>query len=227
MIVSVHVVSIDGLANAFRCCGGFEGAAPVALAPRYRRRAMDSSLAGSTRAEALATGMLLLAVHGVDDDDCLSIGRAGKPYLSDGTASISVSHGGSCCALASAPEGAGELGVDVEPIDGYNRLAASRVFSASEVHWIEAGGDESERAGRFARAWTGLEAKLKAEGTGFERDPRTEGVPDGWHVVHTVWRGHCVAVAAAMPVSIELIEHDPADLVARAFECRLEERGGK
>lgn len=224
MIVSVHVVSTVKLVDALHSSAGFAEDVICALAPRYGRRVLDASLADATRLEALAAGLLLLDVHGVDADGCLSIGPAGKPYLSGGTALISISHGGSCCVVASTSEADGDLGVDVEPIDGYNRLVAHRVFPAETCEWIEAASEDSARAGRFVRAWTGLEAVLKAEGTGFERDPRTEGMPDGWHVAYIAWNGHCIAVATAAPASIKLIDHDPVDLVARALERY---RGGR
>lgn len=226
MIVNVHVVSTVKLADALRGRAGFAEDLIRALAPRYGARVLDSSLAEATRLEALAAGLLLLDVYGADTDECLSIGPAGKPYLLDGTVSISISHGGSCCVVASAPGIDGDLGVDVEPVDGFNRLVAHRVFPVETCEWIEAADEGPVRAGRFARAWTGLEAVLKAEGTGFERDPRTEGIPDGWHVAHIAWHGHCIAVATAAPTSIELVDHDPADLMARAIECRRDGREG-
>lgn len=217
VVVKVHVISTEELAKLCVEHPELGARAAAALAPRYGRRVLNGSLAWMTRVEALATGLLLLSVHGVDDNGQLSIGFAGKPCLADDSASISISHGGGCCVLASAPKAGGELGIDVEPIDTYNAPAARRVLSSKEIAWIEASDDERRRAERFARAWTALEAVLKAEGTGFERDPRAAGVPGGWDISHVVWRGHSISVATVGSCSIELTEHDPTQLFDRAF----------
>lgn len=186
------------------------------IAPRYAGRALDVSLAPDSRIEALAAGLLLSALFHIRSDDQLVVSRYGKPALADGSASINISHGGSYCMLAVAPAEIGEIGVDVESVGACSLAAALRVFPRRTVEWIEASSDPSVQAERFCRSWTRLEAVLKAEGTGFEWDPRADGLPSGWHVEQTLWNRHIVSVAARRPFMMKVTEVDPIDLLVRA-----------
>lgn len=199
-IIDVHLLELSQLVD------GIVAAAPGMLsaelvAGRYRSRALDSALPVMARAEALASGLLLAGVLNISDDGQLEFDAAGKPRIAHGGPAFSLSHGGSLAVLAvSAPESAGDdaadIGVDVEPIASYNQAAAHRVLAADECAWIEAVADERNRAARFARAWTRLEAILKADGCGFTKDPRFESLPFGWQVASAEVEGHVIACAA-------------------------------
>lgn len=152
----------------------------------------------------VASGLLMARVLNVVDDSQLTYGALGKPRLSDSGAAFNLSHGGDVAALAVAQPGTGldELGVDVERVGEYVAGAARRVLTAEQVAWIEEDPQQTPR--RFAQAWTQLEAILKAEGCGFARDPRSEGVPPGWHVTSVEQRGHMLSCAARRVPALEV-----------------------
>ena len=175
------------------------------IVPCYAERVRNVRMRSDERFEALATGLLLRQVLGIDRDDQLTYGEFGKPELADGSAYISISHGGDVAAVAVAPIACGPIGLDVERIESYNRPAAQRVFATSELSHLDRIEDPAEQARAFCLAWTHLEAVLKAAGMGFARDPRVEGVPSEWRVAHIEHNHHVLALAAADMPTIEMI----------------------
>lgn len=175
------------------------------IAPHYAVRVQNTRMNLNERLEALTTGLLLRHVLGINNDDQLIFGEFGKPELADGSAYISISHGGDVAAVAVAPIACGPIGLDVERIESYNRPAAQRVLATSEFLRLGHIEDPAEQTRAFCLAWTHLEAVLKATGTGFSRDPRVEGIPSGWRVAHIEHNHHVLALAAADMPTIEMI----------------------
>ena len=211
MDVEIHLVSLDSLADASRDVLSAD-AVRSSIASRYSGRALDESLAPRSRLEALAAGLLLRSALDVRSDAQLAFSAAGKPRLADGSVQMSLSHGGDCCALALAPAGIGPIGVDVEPVAPYCRPAARRVLPAADLSWIESAADPCVRDRRFCESWTRLESVLKADGRGFGCDLRVEGVPAGWEVSQTMWRGHIIALASKGALEVRLLERSAIEL---------------
>jgi len=90
------------------------------------------------------------------------------------------------------------VGIDCEQIRPRRELTslARRMFSAEEAERIAAAGSE-ERLDLFYRAWTAMEARVKADGRGLFRreDPPETGVPEVVHFIPA--DGFIAAVACA------------------------------
>lgn len=89
----------------------------------------------------------------------IAYGEFGKPYLPDYPhAYFNISHSGSyvVCAVCDVP-----VGVDVQEIVCYRPDIANRVFNSSELEEIQR---SSNLSFEFTRAWTQMEARMKAAG---------------------------------------------------------------
>lgn len=208
--------------------GDRRGLAAVAslVAQRYRTRVLDEGLAPASRAEALAAGLLLRAELGVGDGARFTCSPSGKPELPPPSPAFNISHGGGLAVLATAAACDGPVGVDVERPEAYCRASARRVLDARQVRWIEDVDGESERARRFCRAWTRMEAVLKAQGSGFDRDPRSEGLPAGWPTRFVELRGHIIAVSARKPPTIDIVDYQDGLCEDMGLRAVLDANGG-
>lgn len=84
----------------------------------------------------------------------------GKPYLSDSTFFISISHSGEMAAAAISEK---PIGIDVERLRKIDFKLIERVCTEREAEYIKEGDDPEFR---FFEIWTAKEAYFKKQGTG-------------------------------------------------------------
>lgn len=177
------------------------------VAPRYRERATGPA-PEPTRLGEFAAGLLLASVLGVRDDAALSVMPGGKPELVAGNPRIGISHDDGIAVLATAHA---PVGVDVECVPPAfrrrERSALGMVLSARDLALVE---ESADPALAFARAWTRVEAVLKAEGCGFGYPVRGGHLPPGWRVATFGLGAHVVSVAAREEPSVAVEWHPMA-----------------
>ena len=106
----------------------------------------------------------------------ISTGTFGKPFLESAELKaplhFNVSHSGDLALMGFCVRA--EIGVDIEEERRLTGLVeiGKKVFSEREFSFLQTL-PESERRTAFFQLWTCKEASLKAEGTGFNRDPRS------------------------------------------------------
>lgn len=122
----------------------------------------------------------------------------------------------------------GRIGVDVERLEAIDLRTAEQVFVAAESSYLEEVAAD-ERLKRFYEIWTAKEARLKAMGTGFFRDPQAfsvvsrSGSPptlgircaDGepWRIAIAVIGEYCVAWCVdTLPCPTDPVEVPLSDL---------------
>lgn len=122
---------------------------------------------------------LLLSAHLGADAGCvhLACGPHGKPFLVARAGlpglHFNVSHSGKWVLLAFSSSH--EVGVDIEEVQPHDDLAslARQVFAAGEfadwLHW-----DADGKLAAFYKKWTRHEASLKATGSGFTGESKSE-----------------------------------------------------
>ena len=148
-----HAVSMDELRRADRFRNSGDGARYLA------RRGILRSILG-----------MYLGVEPCNLE--FTYGRFGKPALAGRESSqdvrFSMSHSGGCVVIALAR--GREVGIDVERCRPglVTRRAVELVLSPREAARLWAL-DSASRSEEFFRAWTRLEARLKASGEGFAR----------------------------------------------------------
>lgn len=147
------------------------------VAPRYRR--LSSGKAPErVRLGELAAGLLMARYLGVSTDEALTVGDEGKPRLAAEGPEFNLSHDDGAAVLALCEQ---TVGVDVEDVPrayGEPQNAALRaVLSAKELVDVESAADPARA---FARAWTRVEATLKADGRGFAFRTKGGNLPGGW-----------------------------------------------
>ena len=165
-----------------------QGIAPY-YADKHRRAKVES-----VKMQELGAGYILSKVLGVTKDEQLSFGEHGKPFLSDKSKEFSLSHAGSYVVLAVSKE---PVGVDIEsterltlsvlkrvlPVSYYDELISMREKETPGCDKAAEEPQSPEEKLRWAKAWTSVEAVLKAIGSGFFLDPREENsFMDGWHI---------------------------------------------
>lgn len=94
------------------------------------------------------------------------IAEYGKPYLADHPIYFNISHSQNVALMAFTRAGA--CGVDIEIPRNIKQIEgiAERVFSRSELHYLNITTNESEKQQRFYQLWTRKEAYIKMTGTG-------------------------------------------------------------
>ena len=129
---------------------------------------------------------------GVRADGDLVYSAQGKPGLAGGDVQFSLSHGGSCAALAVSGQ---PVGVDVEP-QGSPAVFPRRAFTREELDYLERKPED------FCLLWTRLESGLKAEGAGFAGERNFSLLHPGapWHWESLRYGGHLITCAADSPV---------------------------
>ena len=187
--VDIHILNTDTLE------GEEEKILPL-IAPSYAAK-YERMRIHSGKMQELGAGYLLNKVLGVSKDDQLVIGEFGKPGLSrefieDGLfKEFSLSHADNFVILAVSSE---SVGVDIERCDRLTLPVLKRVLPVNyyaklvETEGTEKYMDEKspvpvETRQEWAKAWTSIEAVLKAVGSGFSIDPREKAdFMDNWHV---------------------------------------------
>lgn len=171
--------------------------------------------------DLLGEGLMLRSLLGVSEDDQLVRGRYGKPGLRDGGPHFNLSHdaGLVACGVCQRP-----VGVDLARL-AYNEPVVRRLFEplglqldergSKRAPSADVGADDGAAVGgearlwAFARAWAGLEARLKAAGTGFATGVRRHPeLLEGWHLQTVDLDGCVLACACAEPFDVELRRFD-------------------
>lgn len=131
---------------------------------------------------AVASGILLKDRIGIISDSQLS------SY--DGY--FSLSHSNNCTVLAVSDS---PIGVDIERISTPPSAIVEQIFPKEFQQEYHLAADK-EKAHVFYRLWTKLEAHLKAEGTGFAKDPRLEALRWEKYIYEThMYKDYCITVA--------------------------------
>lgn len=125
----------------------------------------------------------------VPKDVPIVAGEGGKPYVEGGGASYSLSHSASRAVVAITR--GREIGIDIETIDGSDRLddqlddLARLCLIDEELDALDAAPPE-QRVRLFLAYWTAKEARMKLTGEGMALDPRaialrlSSGLPVGY-----------------------------------------------
>ena len=131
-----------------------------------RKAKIDALRFPADKARSLGAGLLLEAAlrdWGCSGELLLSRGEWGKPCLAERPdVHFNLSHSGDLvlCAVSH-----GEVGCDVQRMDGWNPGLAERFFSPEETAWLFSL-PEGERCAGFYRLWTLKESFVKATGLG-------------------------------------------------------------
>ena len=180
------------------------------LAPEEQERARQGAQPGF-RARFVANRAWIRRIlggylHVAPEHLIFGCGPQGKPYLTNPCAPVhfNFTHSGAVALLAVGWESA--LGVDLEQVRPrqYLLAIARRLFSPSQAQYLETL-PEPERLGAFYALWTGLEAGIKARGTGlFNQIPtsivlgsfamrRWHFIPHGGFIACLAAEGSCPA----------------------------------
>ena len=171
------------------------------VAPRYRRLSSGRAPEGD-RLEELAAGLLLARVLGVVEDRQLSLGQYGKPELVAGAPHVSIAHDAGLAVLAVCEDVVGTDVEEVPPAFGDVQRSALRwVLSDEGIARVD-GSDDPALA--FARAWTRVEAVLKADGRGLRFRTRGGRLPEGWSCSFATYEGRVIACAARDVPEVEV-----------------------
>ena len=127
-------------------------------ASQQRREKASRFLHADDRLRCLAAGYLLKRCLPGYSEALHYMNVNGKPFMRDGVP-FSISHGGNYIALAWC-EGAGDIGVDVEPIreTEYYRAILPRFMTSGELNAV------GENAKDIVRVWTRKESLYKCVG---------------------------------------------------------------
>ena len=178
--VNIYIINTDTLE-------GREESLTSVIPPLYVEK-YNKAKQISVKRQELGAGLLLSKVLGISRDEDLVIGVHGKVDSKDGQ-HFNLSHADNYVALAVADE---ELGVDIERVDRLKLKTLRRVLPADYYADVEKGDTTA-----WGKAWTEVEAILKAIGDGFTLDPRNS--PDfmeGWYVDGVLYNGtHYISIA--------------------------------
>jgi phosphopantetheinyl transferase len=136
----------------------------LALLPESRAAKAARLKLEADKCRSILAGLLLAFVCGAREDGDLEFGPHGRPELSSGAFSISLSHSGDFAALAVCGQA---VGVDLEQIKERHPSLAERVLTKEEKLIFEASGRDPAL---FAALWTRKESLGKASGLGFSLD---------------------------------------------------------
>ena len=171
----------------------------AALLPAYRQEKIARLRFDSDKLLSLAAGLLIRYAVG---DRPITLNEHGKPYISGGVY-FSVSHSGSCAAIA---VDSAEVGLDVEklPQKDYGKIA-QRFYHPNELKYVQSAEDQPRA---FTRIWTRKEAYLKQLGTGIEADLSAFDTVSGElaeHIHSVDLDGYVLSVCAADMIPEETI----------------------
>ena len=198
MTVTLYVTNARQLANHLPRA--------LSLLSPQRRAAAEGQWREQDRLLRCGAGLLLRAVLGVEEE-MLSVGEFGKPYLPHGP-HFSLSYSGSCAVLAVSDE---VVGADVELLRRPDILPR-KMLRQEEMAWL----CEHTDAADYCLLWTRLESALKAEGCGLAVEERTfsllqNGAP--WHWDSRLYDGHLITLAARQPFTVLTKEMTAEDLL--------------
>lgn len=180
----------------------------------YRKDKVNRAKTDSGKIQRVASGYLLeemLASRGVASPYEYEVSEVGKPYLKDktGNLSFSLSHtnGLVVCGVSES-----DIGIDVEPIQRYNRAIAHRFFVPEEWEWIESGSEE-EWGIRFYKIWTYKEAADKMLGEALPKvikeivypEAMGSGQQPQWHWKNWIVDNYVVTLCSASAIDIDRI----------------------
>jgi 4'-phosphopantetheinyl transferase len=161
----VHIWRLD--LSAFKTMqGGLEGT----LSEHERDRAARLRLPADRSRFIIAHGLVRRVLAGYLNEHPSAIrfvhGPYGKPSLADGSSGLrfNVSHSGGRLLIAIGS--GGEIGLDIEEIDGRVGLAAMAEFFSDVEKRALAEFRESRLTASFFKCWTSKEAYLKGAGLG-------------------------------------------------------------
>ena len=167
------------------------------LLPKSRQEKIKNFIRAEDKARALVAGLLLRKVCHVTEDEQLTLGTQGKPYLKNNGKSdglfFNLSHSGKYVVLVTAQR---EVGIDIEELVFENReqlncpytqrkvdielkemmpysdKVAQAVLTPEELKWLK----EQDSDKSFYRLWTAKESVMKAFGLGFSLPPESFSV---------------------------------------------------
>ena len=166
------------------------------LLPKSRQEKIKNFVRRSDKARALVAGLLLRKICHVTEDEHLTLGPQGKPYLknhgkSDGLF-FNLSHSGKYVVLVTAQREVGidieemvfenreqpnshtlrKVGIELKEMMPYSEKVARAVLTPEELKWLK----EQNSAEAFYRLWTAKESVMKAFGLGFSLPPESFSV---------------------------------------------------
>jgi phosphopantetheinyl transferase len=208
-VITVHVLNTELLQ-------GKEEAVVSKIAPCYAAKYERMRHPGS-KGQELGAGYLLAAYLGVTTDDELIFNENGKPFLrgrdlQTSALEFSLSHTGNYVVLAIAKD---PVGIDIERVDRIKLSVLERVLPEVMYEKLAADdGPEREKRLSMGRAWTTVEAVMKADGRGLFDDLRKDPFfMERWHVESfPVGEEYMVSCASKSPFSLELIKEEAIDI---------------
>ncbi|SKB83400.1 Phosphopantetheinyl transferase [Lachnospiraceae bacterium] len=193
--VTVYVLDIEFLK-------GIENELLPLIPSCYREKYQDASIE-ENKLQELGAGYLLSKYLKLKDDSALTFNEYGRPQLSgdyEGNCTdFSISHSDNYVVLAVSPI---PIGADIENAERITLPVLKRVLPPADYEHIEKNSDQTTRA----KFWTKVEAVLKAHGTGFMLDPRSDpSFMDGWHTESSVIDDtHVLSCAAHEPFNMKV-----------------------
>ncbi len=181
--------------------------------PPYYVKKYEKANNPKVKKQELAAGYLLAIHLGVIGEDGIIENEYGKPMLNPDTCinikEFSISHSGKYVVLAVADK---PVGVDIEDSDRmslpvlkkvlpeeYYDILIGKEFPVEEEFML------GEKLGQ-AKAWTTVEAMLKAEGCGFKMDPKKDpGLFDRWYTSSVIYdKKYVITCAYGDPLFIKV-----------------------
>ena len=136
---------------------------------KNRRDRIQSFLRIEDKTRCLVAGLLLRHICGVTNDNQLSYGKYGKPYLKNNKIFFSLSHSGEYVVLGISDC---EIGIDIEKICPYDNSISNRFFTKEENDWLKKQGNDKA----FYKLWTAKESVMKLTGEGLNLSPESFSV---------------------------------------------------
>ncbi|MCR5777936.1 MAG: 4'-phosphopantetheinyl transferase superfamily protein [Lachnospiraceae bacterium] len=171
------------------------------LIPAYYKDKYEDTSNAEAKLQELGAGYLLYKYMKLDNNSTITKNECGKPKI-DGDhvgehTEFSISHSDNFVALAISPI---PVGVDIENAERITLPILRIVLPPADFEQIKNNSDKYT----FAKYWTKVEAVLKARGTGFLLDPRTNAsFMDGWYTEsEAINENHMLSCAAERPFNM-------------------------
>jgi 4'-phosphopantetheinyl transferase len=192
-LVNIYIINTDTLE-------GREESLTAVIPPLYVEK-YNKAKQISVQRQELGAGYLLSKVLGITKDGQLMVRPHGKVDAKEGK-HFNISHADNYVVLAVCDE---ELGVDIERIDRLKLNTLKRVLPADYYADVE-----NADTTAWGKAWTEVEAILKASGEGFTLDPRnTPDFMDGWFVDGVLFNGtHYISIAMKSEFEFNIVMVD-------------------
>ncbi len=153
--------------------------------------------------ELICSALLLQQCLGIQSDQDFTLGKDGQLIGKDGATNFCLSHARDYTILAISEDGS-PLGADIEEfVSGadekslrHRALIAKKVMPPALLQEYHDSRETDHEIVTFARLWTQVEAVLKAEGTGFAKDPlKHPELFDKWLVQYDSLPDHMICIA--------------------------------